>query len=133
MIKGKTTSEKERLKSSVSLFFLQFTKPIDRFFLRHNGFLSSGVMIHNSWQGIEFSWLNSLLSWVFSRQDKNIKILELSMDLLHWSNMKVILTLQVLNHGDWVPCSCIGYFLIVNNPTHLAKSYSPISEKHDLD
>ena len=31
-------------------------------------------MICDSQQGFEFSWLNSLLSWAFSRQDKKIKI-----------------------------------------------------------
>ena len=36
--------------------------------------LTQRVMIHDSRWGFEFSWLNSLLSWAVSWQDKKIKI-----------------------------------------------------------
>ena len=72
-------------------------------------------MIHDSQQGFEFSRLNSLLSWAFSRPDKK-KLIEISMDLWLLNNMKVILTtVWTLNYVDCIPFSCIDSFHIVHN------------------
>ena len=75
-------------------------------------------MIRDSWQGFEFSQLNSLLSWAFWQQDKKIKSLELSKDLWHLNNMKVILALWTMN---CVCFSCIDSFHIAHNWTNKFK------------
>ena len=72
-------------------------------------------MISDSRRGFEFSRLNSFLSRAFSRQGKNIKPLELSKDLSHLNNMKVILALRTIIYVDCVRFSCIDSFRIVHN------------------
>ena len=70
-------------------------------------------MICDSQHDFEFSWLNSLLSWALSQQDK--KSLKLSMDLWHLNNMKVILTRWTLNYVECIPVSGIDSFHISHN------------------
>ena len=89
-------------------------------------------MIRDSRHGFEFAQLNSMLSWIFSRQDKKVKPMGLSMDLGYLNNMKVILTFWTLNSSDRVPLFIlILCILLTTEPTNLKKYYSRVSEKHD--
>ena len=73
-------------------------------------------------RGFEFSRLNSVLSWAFSRYDKRIKT----------NGIKVIFKFWTLNYVDCVPFLCIDIFQIVHSRTNLLKiSSSWISEKND--
>ena len=69
--------------------------------------------ICDSWQGFEFSRLNSSSSWAFSWQGKKIKTIGTTNTSVHLNNMKIILTL--VYYVDYVAFCCIGSFLIVRN------------------
>ena len=80
-------------------------------------------MIRDSWWGFEFSQLHSLLSWAFSQQES----LELSMNLWHLNNMKVIITL-------WYWTMLIVFLfleLLTIEPTNFKKHYSKTYKNHD--
>ena len=77
-------------------------------------------MIRDSQQGFEFSWLNSLLTWALSQQDKKMKITGIIKESMTFK-WKVILTLWTLNCIDYVPFSCIGSFHVVYNQANSFK------------
>ena len=79
-------------------------------------------MICNSWWGFEFSWLNSLLSWAFSQQDKNIKINGIISGSVTFKLYESYI--WALNYVACVSLSCIGSFQFITN---FSKKYDKTS------
>ena len=72
-------------------------------------------VIRDWWQGFEFSRLNSLLLWAFSRQDKNLKVTGIINGSVTFKQMNVILTLWTVNNGNRVPFSCLDSLYVIHN------------------
>ena len=72
------------------------------------------VMICDSQQGFEFSWLNSLWSWAYSWQDKQIKINGIIDECVTFKQYE-----SYLNTEHWtmviIFLFCIDYIHIVQN------------------
>ena len=65
--------------------------------------LTQEVVICDSQWGFKFWWLNTLLSWALSRQDKKIKIGGIINGSVTFKYYEVALTLWTLNYFDCVP------------------------------
>ena len=90
-------------------------------------------MIRDSWQDFKYSWLNSLLSWTFLQQDKNIKIIVIMNGSVTFEIYK-----SYFNTFNTELCWLCSFFLNWFFPHYpylsqliLKKSYSQISEKHN--
>ena len=103
-------------------FFLYFKKLRHWFLLEtYKKLILFRVQLNRLWFGIHDKILNSLLSWILLRQQKEMK-LDLLMVLWHFYNMKVIFdkfakdhwfwTLWTLSYVDCISFSCIDSFFI---------------------
>ena len=80
--------------------------------------LTSRVMICDSQQSFEFSWLNNLLSWAFSWQDKKIEIINGSVKFERYLN--TLITMLIMS----LCLVLIISILLTTEPANFKKSYS---------
>ena len=84
-------------------------------------------MIRDSRRSFEFSRLNYLFSWAFSRQDKKIKIGIINGSVKFERHLNTLITVLIVS----LCLVLIISILLTIKPANLKKLSSGISEKHD--